>query len=97
VLELPLVSGRTGLLETAGGILDYASGAVIELAGFFAYSEALVFDRAGRRLVDRPLGWDLSRYLEGWDWPPDGWDELQGYYQDRRAAVGSGERGTVDA
>jgi hypothetical protein len=85
VLELPFVSGETGLLETVGGILDYTSGAVVELAGFFAYSEALVFDRSARRLVDRPVGWDLSRYLEGWDWPPDGWDELIGYYQGRRS------------
>jgi hypothetical protein len=96
VLELPLVSGQTGLLETVGGILDYSSGAVIELAGFFAYSEALVFDRAARRLVDRPVGWELSRYLEGWDWPPDGWDELIGYYQGRRA-VESSEAVRTDA
>jgi hypothetical protein len=85
-LETPVLDAAVALFETLGGLLAYASGAILELAGFFAYSEVLAFDRAAGRLVDRPLGWELSRYVD--EMPDarvaaDGWDELIGYYQGR--------------
>jgi len=82
-IDLPVVDDLTSQLQTVSGILDFASGAILELAGMFAYTEILVYDRANRRLTARPVGWDLSNYLPGLLWPPDGWDELIGYYQGR--------------
>ncbi|MTB87585.1 hypothetical protein H9L21_05480 [Aeromicrobium senzhongii] len=82
-MEAPVVGRLLELNETLGGIIEYASGVAPMLAGFFGYSETLVYDRAARRLVDRPIGWDLSNHLPGRLWPVDGWDEFQGYYQGR--------------
>jgi hypothetical protein len=83
--ELPIVSDAISLLDSLAGIIDYASGAILELCGLFTYAELLAFDREARILTHRPLGWELSNYLPGLLWPPDGWDELLGYYQGRRS------------
>ena len=83
--ELPIVSDVISLLDSLAGIIDYASGAVLELCGLFTYAELLAFDREARILTHRPLGWELSNYLPGLLWPPDGWDEFLGYYQGRRS------------
>jgi hypothetical protein len=83
--ELPIVSDVISLLDSLAGIIDYSSGAILELCGLFTYAELLAFDREARILTHRPLGWDLSNYLPGLLWPPDGWDELLGYYQGRRS------------
>jgi hypothetical protein len=84
-LDVPIVSDVISLLDSLAGIIDYASGAMLELCGLFTYAELLAFDREARILTHRPLGWELSNYLPGLLWPPDGWDELLGYYQGRRS------------
>ena len=82
--RLPLVSDILALLSTLGGLLRFASGAVLEIATFASYSEYAVFDPTTRTLTGRPVGWDLA------DYPPDepvaGWDEFIGYYQGRTTA-----------
>ena len=82
--RLPIVSDILALLSTLGGLLRFASGAVLEIATFASYSEYAVFDPATRTLTGRPVGWDLA------DYPPDepvaGWDEFIGYYQGRTTA-----------
>lgn len=85
IVDVPLVSDAVSLLDSLAGIIDYASGAILELCGLFTYAELLAFDREARVLTHRPLGWDLANYLPGLLWPPDGWDELIGYYQGRRS------------
>jgi hypothetical protein len=82
--RLPVVSDILALLSTLGGLLRFASGAVLEVATFASYSEYGVFDPATRTLTARPVGWELA------DYPPDepvaGWDEFIGYYQGRTTA-----------
>jgi hypothetical protein len=82
--RLPVLSTILDLLNTLGGLLRFASGAVLEVATFASYSEYAVFDPATRTLTGRPVGWDLA------DYPPtapvEGWDEFIGYYQGRTAA-----------
>lgn len=70
------------LHESVSGLLQFLGGALIEFATFGGYSEWAVLDRRTRRLTGRPAGWRLTDFrtvdVE------DGWDELKGYYQDRR-------------
>lgn len=73
------------LRESASGLLRFVGNVLLTLASFAAYSEYGVFDRATRRATRRPVGWDTSRYMPGRTTPADGWPELLGYYQDRRA------------
>ena len=74
------------LAETAGGVLEYAGGVLLPIAGLFAYAENLAYDRETDTLTHRPVGWTISGYLPGEDRPVDGWDELIGYYQGRTSA-----------
>lgn len=73
------------LNESASGVLRFAGGMLLTLSAFGGYSEFAVFDRATRRATRRPVGWNLSEYMPGRLTPADGWDELIGYYQGRRA------------
>lgn len=72
------------LRNEASGLLRFAGGTLLELAGFAAYTEWAVFDRATGRARSRPLGWDLSNYMPGRTTPADGWPEFLGYFQGRR-------------
>jgi hypothetical protein len=81
------------LNESVSGILRFAGGILLTLAPFGGYGEYGVFDRASRRVTRRPVGWDLSRYMPGRTTPADGWAELLGYYQDRRAVETAPEYG----
>ena len=73
------------LRESASGLLRFVGNVLLTLTSFAAYSEYGVFDRATRRATRRPVGWEASRYMPGRTTPADGWPELIGYYQDRRA------------
>ncbi|HKG38079.1 MAG TPA: hypothetical protein VKB25_03750 [Conexibacter sp.] len=73
------------LREGASGLLRFAGNVMLTLAAFAPYTEFGVFDRGTLRATRRPIGWDLSNYMPGRTTPADGWPELIGYYQDRRA------------
>lgn len=66
------------------GVLQFLAGVLPALVGFVAFSEIDVFDPATRRLVRRPVGWDHCGYLDDRVDPVEGWDEVLGYYQDRK-------------
>ena len=57
-----------------------------EFAAFGAYAEWHALDGTTRTLTERPVGWQLTNYQP--DGPVEGWDELIGYYQDRREVDG---------
>jgi hypothetical protein len=82
----PLNEGASGLLRFAGGVL-------LTFTNFAAYTEFAVFDRDSGQAVRRPVGWDNSRYMPGRTTPADGWAELLGYYQGRRAVSTAPEYG----
>lgn len=65
--------------QSVSGLLRFVGGALLEFPAFGAYSEWAVFDRASRTVTATPVGWTLT----GYGGVSDGWDELQGYYQDR--------------
>jgi hypothetical protein len=73
------------LREGASGLLRFIGETALVLAAFAPYTEFGVFDRRTLRATRRPIGWDLSDYMPGRTTPADGWPELIGYYQDRRA------------
>ena len=70
------------------GVLQFVFGVLPGLVLFFAFSEIDVFDPDTRTLVRRPVGWDHCAYLPGRMEPVEGWDDLQGYYQDRKEVEG---------
>jgi hypothetical protein len=82
--RLPIFSTILELLATLGGLLRFASGAILEITMFASYSEYGVFDPATRTLTGRPVGWELAEYEA--DAPVAGWDEFIGYYQGRTSA-----------
>ncbi|MGH7358635.1 MAG: hypothetical protein ACREJR_07475 [Candidatus Rokuibacteriota bacterium] len=73
------------LRASVSGILRFTAGALIEFSAFATFSEYGTFDHATRTVTARPVGWDLSSYLPGRTTPPDGSDDLLGYYQGRRS------------
>lgn len=75
------------LREGASGLLRFLGNVLLVVAPFAAYSEFGVFDRATRRALRRPVGWDLSNYMPGRTTPADGWPEFIGYYQGRTAVA----------
>lgn len=79
----------------SSGVLQFVFGVLPGFVAFFAFSEIDVWDPTTRSLTSRPVGWDHARYLEGLGTtPPEGWDELIGYYGGRRSVVdGRGRRG----
>jgi len=72
----PLKASVSGLLQLLGGALH-------ELAAFGSLGESRQFDPRTRGLTGRPVGWQLTGYLPD-NQTGDGWDDLIGYYQDRR-------------
>lgn len=70
------------------GVLQFVFAVLPALVGFFAFSEIDVFDPSTRRLLRRPVGWDHGGYLGDRTEPVDGWDDLLGFYQDRREVEG---------
>ncbi|HKY75907.1 MAG TPA: hypothetical protein VJS45_07200 [Acidimicrobiia bacterium] len=70
------------------GLLQSVFGVLPALVAFYGFSEVDVFDPATRTLSRRPVGWDHCGYLPGRTGPVEGWDDLLGYYQDRREVEG---------
>jgi hypothetical protein len=68
----------------SAGFLQNLFGVLPALVAFLAFSEVDVFDPQTRTLTARPVGWDHCGYLRDRTEPVDGWDDLLGYYQDRR-------------
>jgi len=73
------------LQESVSGILRFTAGALLGFSAFATFCEYPTFDPATRTVTARPVGWDLSSYLPGMTAPPDGWDDLLGYYENRRS------------
>jgi hypothetical protein len=71
------------LKASVSGLLRFLGGALYEFAAFGSIGESQVFDPSSRTLTGRPVGWQLTGYLPD-NQPGDGWDDLLGYYQDRR-------------
>lgn len=72
--------------ETLSGFLKFLAGTLLEFAAFTPFAEFGVFDRDRRVATERPVGWELARYLPGRQTPVDGTDEFKGYYRGRRSA-----------
>ncbi len=70
------------------GVLQFVFGFLPGLVLFFAFSEIDVLDPQTRTLKRRPVGWDHCGYLGNRLEPVEGWDDLLGFYQDRRKADG---------
>jgi hypothetical protein len=58
------------------------AGVLPAFAAYICYSEASVLNRATHTISGQPIGWSLSNY-EG---VTDGFDELRGYFENRRQA-----------
>ena len=71
------------LRASVSGLLAFLGGALYEFAAFGALGESRRFNPVTRTLTGRPVGWQLTGYLPD-NQPGDGWDDLLGYYQDRR-------------
>lgn len=81
VLPAPF-AGSSGALQLVFGLLP-------GFVQFFGFAETDVVDPATRTLRQRPVGWDHAGYLtEFGTTPPDGWDDLLGYFEGRRKAEG---------
>lgn len=73
----------------SSGVLQFVFGVLPGFVQFFGFSEVDVWQPDTRTLAARPVGWDHARYLEGFGTtPPDGHDDLIGYYQGRRSVDG---------
>lgn len=77
------------LRQSLSGLIAFVAGALLEFAAFGSYGEWGAFDHDARELTGVPVGWALSGYLAETGFRPvEGWDELLGYYQDRREVEG---------
>lgn len=71
------------LRASVSGLLRFLGGALHEFAAFGCLGESQLYDPGSRTLTGRPVGWQLTGYLPD-NQTGDGWDDLLGYYQDRR-------------
>lgn len=71
------------LKASVSGLLQFLGGALHEFAAFGSFGESPRFDPRTRSLTGRPVGWQLTGFLPD-NQTGDGWDDLLGYYQDRR-------------
>lgn len=71
------------LQASVSGLLQFLGGALHEFAAFGSLGESPRFDPATRTLTGRPVGWQLTGFLPD-NQTGDGWDDLLGFYQDRR-------------
>lgn len=68
----------------SAGMLQFVFGVLPGFVQFFAFSEIDVWDADSRSLTERPVGWDHAGYLREFGTrPPEGWDDLKGYYGGR--------------
>lgn len=70
------------LSRTAVGYVQLSAAGLLTFSAAGAYGEWAAINPLTRRLNFTPVGWQQSKY-EG---PSIGWNELKGYYQDRRSA-----------
>jgi hypothetical protein len=68
--------------ETVSGVLRFASGALLEFAGFGTYGEYSTWDKEKRVLTGNPIGHQISKYTPA----AAGWDEFKGYWKGRTEA-----------
>lgn len=68
----------------SSGNFQFVAGIIPGFVAFLAFSEWHALDPATRQLTRRPVGWDHTGYQGDRLVPVEGWDELLGYYQDRR-------------
>jgi len=71
------------LQASVSGLLKFLGGALYEFAAFGNVGETQKYDPKTRTVIGRPVGWQLTGFLPD-NQPGDGWDDLLGYYQDRR-------------
>ena len=71
--------------ETLSGFVKFLAGTLLEFAAFTPFTEFGVFDRERLVATERPVGWELARYLPGRQTPVDGRDEFKGYYRGRQS------------
>jgi hypothetical protein len=71
------------LQSSVSGLLQFVGGALYEFAAFGNLGESQRFAPATRSLTGRPVGWQLTGFLPD-NQTGDGWDDLLGFYQDRR-------------
>jgi hypothetical protein len=65
------------------GQLAYVGGVLLEFAAIGAYIDWAAFDPGTRTVGEFPISWRLTGYQP--DGVSEGWDDFQGYYQDRQA------------
>ncbi|SDI10743.1 hypothetical protein SAMN05192558_101599 [Actinokineospora alba] len=70
------------LRDSVSGLGRFLGGSLITFSTFSTYSEWAVFSPSTRSLTGVPVGWKISDYDAG---VLDGWDDLRGYYQNRKA------------
>jgi hypothetical protein len=82
---IALIDGQVPepLRASVSGLLQFLGGALHEFAAFGSFGESAKFKPSTRTLSGRPVGWKLTGFLPD-NQTGDGWDELLGYYQDRR-------------
>lgn len=71
------------LKASVSGLLKFLGGSLYEFAAFGAFGESRRYDARTRALTGRPVGWQLTGFLPD-NQPGEGWDDLIGYYQNRR-------------
>jgi hypothetical protein len=71
------------LKSSVSGLLKFLGGALHEFAAFGSLGETQKYNPRTRTLSGRPVGWQLTGFLPDGQ-TGDGWDDLLGYYQDRR-------------
>ncbi|MGW7555735.1 hypothetical protein [Streptomyces rimosus] len=72
------------LRGSVSGLLKYLGSGLLSLVAFGCFTEHAVWDAARRDITALPVGWRLT----GYDGRTDGLDDLKGYYQGRKEAVG---------
>ncbi|MBC6446113.1 hypothetical protein [Actinokineospora xionganensis] len=72
------------LRETVSGLSGYVGGSLLTFSAFSTYSEWAVFSTGTRSVTGVPVGWRISDHDPG---VLDGWDDLRGYYQNRKAVA----------
>lgn len=82
-------SGMPEPFTHSAGVIQFVFGVLPGFVQFFAFSEIDEWDADARAIAQRPVGWDHAGYLTefGTD-PPEGWDDLEGYYGGRREVTG---------
>lgn len=70
--------------ESVSGVGKYLGGSLISFTTFGAYCEWATFDPGTKSVGSEPVGWRNSGYDPG---VLDGWDDMQGYYQGRKAVA----------